>query len=411
MAQAKHIGKVVISKGGSGTFTADASYLITGGMGALGLKVAEWFVARGARNLVLAGRQSPSEPTRRVLAELEAAGARVLTIKADVASREDVAVMLEKIRKDLPRLRGIVHAAGVLDDGVIKNQRLSRFEQVLAPKVAGSWNLHQATRNLPLDFFIGFSSIASLIGSAGQANYAAANAFLDALAQFRHGEGLPGLSICWGSWADNGMSAGLDRHRTMGLELIRPESGLRALANLMHPDIALVGAFPMNWATFLKTSPLGRAPLFGALCSANEGEPESAVITARLQALEPGERREHLLAFLRDQVAAVLSMNPEQVGTRERLFDLGIDSLMALELKNRLEALFGRRLPQTFVFDYPMVEAIADDLVDQLPFEAPGPADARGSAERADDLSTGMHDLSETEAEVMLLQELEKLNF
>lgn len=415
MAQAKHMGKVVISKGGAPQIKDDASYLITGGCGALGLKVAQWTVNRGARHLVLMGRSKPNDKARQVIAEMERSGTSVLTIQADIADPTAMNSLVDRINSDMPPLRGLVHAAGVLEDGLLKNQTWSKFEKVLAPKIAGALNLHRATKHIPLDFFVCFSSASAMLGSPGQANYAYANGFLDAFAQWRQSQGLPCVSLGWGAWAESGMAADLDghgqaRHQSMGLQSIDPDWGMQVLASYLASDVAHFGAFPMDWQRFLGERTKQRSNFFRDLAPQAETSKE-ITITARLEALEPGERRESLLLFLRDQVAAVLNMNPEQLDTRERLFDLGIDSLMALELKNRLEADFSLRLSQTLVFDYPMVEALADHLSERLPFAFPtqdGPPTTETSPSPE---AQQLEELSESEAEALLMRELENLTF
>ncbi|NJQ96784.1 MAG: SDR family NAD(P)-dependent oxidoreductase [Hydrococcus sp. CSU_1_8] len=228
MAQAKHIGKVVVSlpeiASQSFFIRKDGSYLITGGLGALGLQIGRWLVQQGAKHLILTGRNQPSQEARETIDQLEKIGTRVNVVQADVSNFDDVKRIIAS-SPHLPvspspclPLRGIIHAAGVLDDGVLLKQNWERFDRVLAPKVRGAWNLHLATQNLPLDFFVCFSSIASLLGSPGQGNYAAANAFMDALAHYRRGLGLPGLTINWGVWADVGMAAQLSEHDRARLE-------------------------------------------------------------------------------------------------------------------------------------------------------------------------------------------------
>jgi myxalamid-type polyketide synthase MxaB len=204
---ARHVGKVVLSFAPEeSAVRADGSYLITGGLGALGIRVARCLVDQGARHLVLAGRSGPSAEAWEAMEEMRAAGASVREVRADVASPADTARLIEACQAEAP-LRGVVHAAGVLDDGVVDRQTAERFSRVLAPKVYGAWNLHHQTRELPLDFFVLFSSMASVLGSPGQSSYAVANAFLDALAHHRRARGLPGLSINWGPWSEAGMAA------------------------------------------------------------------------------------------------------------------------------------------------------------------------------------------------------------
>src|SRR5690606_25739266 len=185
----------------------DASYLITGGLGGLGLEVARWMAERGAGHLVLLGRRAPSPTAQEAIRRIEQAGARVITLQADVSNLDQLAGALQEIESSLPPLRGVIHAAGVLDDGVLLQQNWERFRYVMAPKGTGAWNLHCLTQDRTLDFMIFFSSGASLVGSAGQGNHAAANAFLDMLAYYRTAQGLPTISINWGAWAEIGAAA------------------------------------------------------------------------------------------------------------------------------------------------------------------------------------------------------------
>ncbi|MEM6446994.1 MAG: SDR family NAD(P)-dependent oxidoreductase, partial [Cyanobacteria bacterium P01_D01_bin.123] len=268
MAQAKHRGKVVVeipteNLSDSPTVQEQSTYLITGGLGALGLQVADWLTQQGARHLVLTSRRGLTETTKTAIASLSER-TELKVIAADVARPEDVEQLLAEIDASMPPLKGIIHAAGVLDDGVLQQQDWARFEKVMAPKVAGTWNLHQATQALPLDFFVCFSSIASLLGAPGQGNYAAANAFMDALAEHRRALGLPGLSINWGPWSTAGMASELtdrdrDRWAAQGLKAIDLQPGLQMLVTLLKRS-GQVGAIPIDWSTFMRQFPSGAVP-------------------------------------------------------------------------------------------------------------------------------------------------------
>ena len=241
-------------------FKADATYLITGGLGALGLHVARWMVDRGARSLVLSGRKGTEGAAKPALDQLRAAGARVIVARADMARREDVQRLLSEIAASHPPLRGIVHAAGVLDDGVLLQQDWERFARVMAPKIAGSWNLHSLTLDLPLDFFVLFSSASSVLGSPGQTNYAAANAFMDALAHLRRSQGLPALSINWGAWSVSGMAATLDerdqrRWAERGLVAMSPADALASLGQLLDASLRTGGRPADGLAALLRAVP------------------------------------------------------------------------------------------------------------------------------------------------------------
>ncbi|AKQ65466.1 Malonyl CoA-acyl carrier protein transacylase [Myxococcus hansupus] len=350
-------------------FNPDASYLLTGGLGGLGLALAGWMVARGARNLVLTGRGGARSEARETLHALEEAGAKVLVLQADVSKREDVVRVLEDAERLAP-LRGVFHAAGVLDDGVLLQQDWGRFSRVLAPKVDGAWHLHVLTQGKPLDFFVLYSSASSLLGAPGQGSYAAANAFLDALAHHRRALGLPALSINWGPWAEVGMAAELaSRYRAQGVEAFTPAEALDALGRafgLARPQLTLL---QVQWSRYLAQFPRGATPtLLAEVASQARTEPEVDVPSAselcrRLDAAPPRQRLALLLEHVLDAAVRVLGLEATaSLAPRERLFEVGMDSLMALELRNRLQKTVGASLPSTLAFDYPTAEAIATYL-------------------------------------------------
>ncbi len=409
-------------------FDENASYLITGGLGGLGLRIAQWMAEKGARHIILSGRSGASTPeAQAAVSQLEASGTKVLVVKADVSLREDVAGMLEEIKAAMPLLKGIVHAAGILDDGMLRQQTYERFQRVIAPKAEGAWHLHTLTRDMPLDFFVCFSSMTSLFGAAAQGNYAAANAFMDALAHYRRAMGLPGLSINWGPWAEAGMAATLtkrDRQRIaeQGLTSILPEQGLQILGELLQKfhfctpekqNTAQIGVIPLNWPKFMQHFFKGvKLPFFEAFMPHETQETvQKAQLLRQLEAAEINERRDLLIAHIRSLAAKVLDLSsPERIGLRQRLFDLGIDSLMAVDLKNRLEADLGHALRSTLVFDYPMVEVMADYLMSDV-LSALFSSDAASNEIRqeTEELKSELEDISEAEAEAMLLKEIEKM--
>jgi myxalamid-type polyketide synthase MxaB len=411
VAQAKHIGKVVITLPSITAQTSivrpDSRYLITGGFGALGLQVAQWLAAKGAKHLMLVGRNQASPVAQQIIQQLEQAGVQVACIQADVSNSEDLAQLLnrdrvsadlsgcrtkkrktkQKKRKQNPEekpstlpLRGIIHAAGVLDDGILRKLTWERFSQVMASKVLGAWNLHELTQDLPLDFFVCFSSIASLLGSPGQGSYAAANAFMDGLIHHRRRLGLPGLSINWGPWAEAGMAASLDnrnqrRFALNGITLISPEQGLQALEALLAQNATQTGVMSVDWSIFL--AQVGQKSAFLEAIT----PPAAPVLSQRPEFLQPletdlsGDRdranvsipidrfQEHIQSL----VAQVLGFSsPELINSQESFADLGMDSLMAVELTNRLKMSLGCGISQTLLFDYPTVEALANYLIQEV---------------------------------------------
>ncbi|MCC5622346.1 type I polyketide synthase [Nostoc sp. CHAB 5715] len=260
MQQAQHIGKIAITHEPTAEdlqtlpVHPEGTYLITGGMGGLGLRVAHWLVEKGAKYLVLVGRSSPTLEAQSQIQALQSAGATVITTQADVVEKEQLAAVLTNIQQNYPPLRGVIHGAGVLDDGVLQQLNSERLQSVMSVKVAGAWNLHLLTKNVPLDYFIMFSSAASLLGSPGQTNHVAANTFLDALAQYRHSQGLPALSINWGVWADIGAAAKGQIATQMslrGIGAIAPDQGIDILEFLLTQSTTQVGVVPVNWTELL----------------------------------------------------------------------------------------------------------------------------------------------------------------
>ncbi len=385
MAQAKQIGKVVVtlqdqevlvapSAEVPAIFRPDGTYLITGGLGGLGLTVAQWMVEQGVRHLALMGRSRASAAAQESLEVMKNAGARVVVIKADVAEEEQVANVVAEIDQTMPPLRGIIHAAGILDDGILLQLDRERFKTVMAPKIDGAWNLHALTLDAPLEFFVLFSSAASLLGSPGQGNYAAANAFLDALAHHRQVQGRPALSIDWGPWAEVGLAARPDRGGRLalrGIGSITPKHGLELLERLFRQGSAQVGVIPVNsqeWRQFQTAA--ARLPLLARLVgegdhvlpSARNGSP----IRDAIVAAEPEKRQRLLQSYLGEQVAGALGLSASKLDVHESLTNMGIDSLMAVELKNRMELDLGVDVPVVRFFQGPTVVQLATLLFDQL---------------------------------------------
>ena len=343
---------------------SDRSYLITGGLGALGLQMAEGFVSHGARHLILVGRRGITNDSQQyAVRQLEQAGAEVIIAQVDVANPEEVTRLFEMARKPIA---GIIHAAGVLDDGILLRQTVERFKKVMAPKVAGAWNLHLASQHLALDFFICFSSIASLLGSPGQANYAAANAVMDALAHYRHRQGLPALSINWGPFAEKGMAAKISE-RTMpesGITPMTPAMGWLAFKSLLGAARQLA-VVPIEWSKFTNKSQI--PPFFAEFVTdKQEGAILAHALRVQLKEAPASERQALLMAHLKEQVSQVLGI--EQVHPSQGFFDMGMDSLLALELTTRLQISLGEALSSNLLFNYPNIESLVNYLSQELPF-------------------------------------------
>ncbi len=360
--------------------------LLTGGTGGLGSLFARHLAqAHGARRLLLVSRRGPDAPGAAELqSELEQLGAQVTIAACDVAEREQLRVLLDAVPPEHP-LGAVIHAAGVLDDGVIEGLTPERLDRVLAPKLDAAWYLHELSEGHDLDAFILFSSIASTIGVPGQANYAAANAFLDALAQHRHTQHLPATTLAWGLWKrDGGMAsrldaAGLARIGRSGVGALSDEEGL----DLFDAAVATGGAFTLpvrfDGAGLSSQAAAGTlAPVLRGLTRVRPSRRRAAAgkISARLAGVPENDRGEFVLDLVCAEVAVVLGHGSAvDVDPRKTLKALGFDSLAAVELRNRLNTATGLRLPSALVFDYPTPTGLAEHLLAE--------ATASGSAPQA----------------------------
>jgi thioester reductase-like protein len=364
------------------TVRSEATYLITGGLGALGLEVARWLVQQGARHLLLLGRRDPSEAAQATLDQLRQSGVNVLVASADVAYEADISRVVETLPTGWPPLRGVIHAAGVLDDGILLQQNWERFQRVMAAKVQGAWNLHSLSQNQPLDFFVLFSSAAALLGSPGQGNYAAANAFLDGLAHYRRSLGLPAISLNWAAW-QAGMAASLDsrsqaRLAAQGMPAIAPDQGLQVLALALGQDAAQLGVLPFDWAMLKRQWPAGQAPPFlAAVFDATPASGESVAaemptapalspLLQRLQIAPAAEQQPLLMRYLQDKVARVLGLAAADFSPAQSLYDLGLDSLMAIELTSAIRSDLQMELPIRALMEDPSLESLVPLIAAQL---------------------------------------------
>jgi acyl transferase domain-containing protein/acyl carrier protein len=367
--------KPVAGAGSAVAFRSDGTYLITGGMGGLGLLVARWMIERGAQHIVLVGRTRGSADARRTVNGLRELGAEIQVLQADVSSLLDVQGVLAFIREGMPGLRGIVHSVGVLDDGVLLQQTWERFERVLRPKVRGAWNLHTATEGIPLDCFILFSSTASVLGSPGQGNHAAANAFLDAFAHHRRALGLPCQSINWGAWSEIGAAAERradQRAAKFGMKAIGPAEGLIVLEKLFQTNAVQTGVFSIDWNTFVRELGMtGKPAFFQDVMAAdlpNSATPEQdQALRRKLFEAPVHRRRQILLDHVCAQSRGLLGFpSSHALDVRASLIEMGMDSLMATDLRSHLQAALGQAIPATLVFDYPTIEGIVGYLSDAL---------------------------------------------
>jgi len=367
--QRRASASVAIRPDGNGT------YIITGGLGGLGLTVARWLAEQGCC-LVLIGRSLANDETARQIDAMAECGARVLIANIDVTHRDEVEAMVEMVKSELPPLRGIIHAAGVLDDTPLLGLDHKRLWRVLAPKVLGAWHLHTLTVDIPLDFFVMFSSATSLLGSLGQGNYVAANAFLDALAYARQYEGLPALSINWGPWSQVGMAArtGADKRlAAQGILGIDPEQGIVALGHLLREPVCQIGVFPVTQGSSLADTLPAPSLSSTALHRVQElsdtalvPAPPSMTPLDRLAATKDNEQAQAIETFVCEQIVRILRLPRAALDGSAALSNLGFDSLMSLELRSRLESEYSVTLSPTLTWTYPTVGALVGYLIGEL---------------------------------------------
>ena len=363
------------------TLKDDKSYLITGGLGGLGLLTAKWLVEeKGVRNLILAGRSDPGETAKRQIEEIEQLGAKVQTVRCDVTCAEQVKTLIEKCNELAP-LAGVIHAAGILDDGAVTNLTWQRFMGAYAPKAMGAWNLHQASLDLTLDFFIMYSSLASLYCPSGQASHAAGNSALDALAEQRIALGLTAMTINWGAWTEIGQvgQQGIDRQlEGKGIGTISPVQGQALLSLIFASTNQQLVIAPMNWQRFFDSGlPWVNRSLFTQLRQSLEIErndsktilpPDSDTVWLdSLIGLPIREQTARVEELIKLEAARVLGLDSaDWVATDVGFFDLGMDSLTSVELRKSLQHALQTKLATTTLFKHPTVNELVIYIVDEV---------------------------------------------
>ncbi len=417
---------------------SDSTYLVTGGLGDLGLKAATWLVDRGARRLILVGRRglparsewaglASDHPARSIIEAIEAMerrGATVVVAAADVADEPRLKAILTRVGELLPPIRGIIHAAGVVGPASLRDTSPEALARVLRPKVAGTWVLHRLAQGLPLDFFVPFSSVAAVLGTREVA-YAAANSFLDAYVSWASVRGVPATSMGWGPWAGVGMASSLTRtHKLLGLEPLASDRAFRALERVLggepngsrHQVVADV-----DWFTFGVIQGKGRSRRFfegideRPRFDADGDGPARNSSGTRTSAPElwrdfpADQRREQVIGYFRNRVAGVLRLDPSRVDPERKLDAMGLDSLMAIELKSGVEADLGTSLPITRLLEGPTISQLADQAIEQ--WNSPETANAgptasvpEGSEDGGDGLPT-RHPLSPGQRSLWLVHQ------
>ncbi|MFY7779062.1 MAG: type I polyketide synthase [Elstera sp.] len=354
--------------------TQDATYLITGGLGAIGVETAKWLITqRGIKHLVLASRRGADDPTAAgIRGELEALGSRISVEKLDTSSEASVKALVAKLRADVLPLKGIYHSAGVLEDATIAQFSWDKFRKAIAPKFDGAWFLHKATEDLSLDDFVVYSSILSLFGAGGQANYTSGNAYLDGLAAFRQQQGKPGLAINWGPWAAGGLATlagdkGEAIWRARGLIYTKPSEGQDALSVVVAAGFNHAAVLSADWPTLIRqfqTPPtffadmLGEAKTEGATAGAGVSV---EALQAQLKSSDPRERRFAIVTYVAQQAQATLGVN-RLIDPGQPLRELGLDSLMAVTLINRIEMALAVRVPAVKLIQGPSIDQLVDEV-------------------------------------------------
>ena len=414
MASGSHTGKIVISIPANGSIEAvaalpqppvrrDGGYIVVGGMGGLGFVFAQWLVREGAGLVVLNGRSGPADDVRAAIAEMTADGGRIEVITGDIAEPGTAERLVAAIEDAGLQPAGVLHSATVLADEIVLNMSESAVTRVFAPKVTGSWRLHEATTDLDLDWWLTFSSAASLLGSPGQGAYAAANCWVDGLVAYRRARGLPATGINWGPWADVGRA---QFFADLGFSMITRDQGIAAVREVLASDRSRTGVFGLDARQWFQSFPAAQgSSLFANLGGTTTIERRGGGrIRAELDAAEPGQRPLRLASAIADEIRAVLrSIDP--LDHDQAMESLGLDSLMALELRNRLEAGLGITLPVALVWAYPTISGLASALCARMGYE---PADDAAETQVAEhetvlsddemDLLADLVDASELEA-------------
>jgi phthiocerol/phenolphthiocerol synthesis type-I polyketide synthase C len=406
MQQSRHIGKIVVTYG-NGTpephvashsparrleLSPQGTFLVTGGLSGFGLRTAEWLADRGARHLVLLSRRGPTAAhADTAIARLERRGVKVLARACDVTDRSALAGLLDEAARDLPPLRGIVHAAMVIEDGLIRDLTAAQIRSVLAPKVLGAEHLHELTRHLPLDFFVLYSSATTLFGNPGQGSYVAANCALEALARVRRAQGLPATCVRWGAINDVGFLARNEKikdalQNRMGGSALQSAVALDALEAILAADRSDLGVLDLDWGTLRRSLPSALSQKFVELArSGGDGEaPDEGTQDLRrlLTVLPEEELQRTVIDMLKVEIGDILRMAPDKIDATLSVQQMGLDSLMGVELAVAVENRFGTRLPVMALADSPTLEKLAVWIIAQLRGEEAS-TDARHDETRA----------------------------
>ncbi|MGP9685109.1 type I polyketide synthase [Halomonas sp. AOP25-F1-15] len=388
MQQARQIGKVVVTYEqpiappkhdllGTATMALpeQASYLVTGGLGGFGLKTAQWLVAKGARQLILLSRSGPAtEEAQAAIAAFEQQGIKVLALACDITDRSALAAVLERAKSELAPLRGIVHAATVIDDGLIRNLDAERIQKVLAPKIDGARHLDALTRKAALDFFILYSSATTLFGNPGQANYVAANHWLEGFAANRRATGLPATCVRWGAIDDVGFLARNTRTRDalqerLGGSALHSDDALNVLEQMLLTPGPSLGVLELEWGALARFLPTADAPRFNEIARASDDDSSVDAdddISALLADLSPEELHSTVTELLRTELASILLIDEEKLDIHRSVYDMGFDSLMGVELMTAIENRLGVQVSVMVLSEASTLDKLAGVLIQKM---------------------------------------------
>ncbi|MCP4380581.1 MAG: amino acid adenylation domain-containing protein [Hyphomicrobiales bacterium] len=366
--------------GPEGVVRKDGSYLIAGGLGGLGLRLTRWLKDKGATSLALLTRSAPNAEGRAAMARLRSAGIKVTHLTCDLSMQSDVEAAITVIEAELPPLRGVIHAAGVVHDGALQQLEWETFTSVTASKLLGAWHLHRATAHQELDWFLCCSSAAAVLGPPGQGSYAAANAFMDALMHHRRAEGLPALSINWGPWADVGMASRIpEQHRARlqahGIDFMAPDRALQALDWALESGRAQITVCGFNPKALESLTGFHAPPFLSRFVGAGPSVAADATVSLLLESLAETSgagRRAILRAYTKFLVARLLQAETAEIQTDRHLIEYGLDSIMIMTLAQQLEAGLDLPVPTNEIFKRTTIREIAGYLDGKLP---PGDAD------------------------------------
>lgn len=396
-----------------------ATYLITGGLGGVGLNLARWMVARGARSIALLGRSAPLDAAREEIRNLEFSGATVQVFSADVADEAQMSAVLNAIAQKMQPLRGVFHLAAVMDSTLLADVNDEQIERAMHAKVDGAWTLHRLTQVAALDHFVLFSSMTAIIGQPGVASYAAANSSLDALARYRRAKGLNAISIQWGPWADLGLTKtenarrGVEMYAQQGIRALSFDETFDALSQLLQQDIAGALVAPIEWQKFARSFAGDSVPrtflslIPDAVENPNSTPTPRSLRETLIEALPGRPRRSLLEGHLQEVLAGVLKTSASRLDLLKPLGAMGVDSLMALQFVKRLALTTSVRLPATAVFNYPTLRVLAAELARRMEINLDADVQAPTApriSENLADVSAAVADMTEDETIQALLQ-------